>query len=183
MKHLTRRGAAALLLMALALGACSVANVETPDPAAVPSGPLASPADATGPIVELGGNVMEGLGWRSAIYPSGDAWCLQIETAAVTTADCGDLPAEGEAFGTYRSGTDVGGGVTAIEGLVNDEVVTVWVILESGARTPALMQSLAGAGIGGQAFVRLVPPGLTITHLQAVALNGEVLDTIELTAP
>lgn len=161
--------------------ACTLTPVETPDPAAIPTGPLPSPSDATGPVVELGSNVMEGRGWRYLIYPSGDGWCLMIETVGVSSAGCGDLlPAEGEVFGTWGTGTVLGGGVTAIDGIVSDDVATVWLILENGARAPAQMFPLDEAGLSGTAFLRLVPADVAVTHLQAVAMSGEILETIEL---
>jgi hypothetical protein len=175
----TRRLLAAGVLVICA--ACTLTPVETPDPAAIPTGPLPSPSDATGPVVELGSNVMEGRGWRYLIYPTGEDWCLMIETVGVSSAGCGDvLPAEGEVFGTWGSGTELGGGVTAIDGIVSDDVATVWLVLENGARAPAQMLPLDEAGLNGTAFLRLVPGDVVVTHLQAVAMSGEILETIEL---
>lgn len=173
--------AAILVAAALAVcAACTPTAVVTPDPAAIPTGPI-EPSDATGPVVILGSNVMEGRGWRSVIYPSGDGWCLMLDTSSVSAAECGDLvPGEDEVFGTWSADTDLGGGVTAIHGVVSDEVATVWLVLESGARAPAQMLPLDEAGLDGTAFLRLVPPGVVVTHLMAVAMSGEILDTIEL---
>ena len=42
------------------------------------------------------------------------------------------------------------------------------------------MMPLDEAGLSGSAFVGLVPDGRTITHLLAVAENGEILETYEL---
>jgi hypothetical protein len=172
------------VLVAVAIAGCNLASSETPDPAAIPDGPLeAQAAEATGPIVELGSNVMEGRGWRYAIYPSDDGWCVQLETTSVTAGECGDLlPAEGDVFGAVRSDTDLGGGITSIDGIVSDAVTTVWLILEGGGRAPAQMLSLEDAELGGLAFVRLVPQDVVVTHLQAVALSGEILETVEVSA-
>lgn len=169
-------------LLAIVLAACSLVSVATPDPATIPDGPLeAHGSDATGPVVELGTNVMEGRGWRYAIYPSTDGWCLQLETVTLTSTSCGDLlPGPEDAFGTYSTGGELGAGVTVVDGIVSDAVATVWLVLDGGGRAPAQMLSLEPAGQEGQAFLRLVPDSVTVTHLQAVAMSGEILDTIEL---
>jgi hypothetical protein len=96
---------------------------------------------------------------------------------------CGAVePAGDESFVRYEAGVEVRDEVTAIEGIVTDDVATVWLTLAGGARAPALLMSLEEADLAGQAFLRLVPPDVVVTHLQAVALSGEILETIELPA-
>ena len=171
------RRRAAPALVALALVACDVAIVETPDPAAIPSGTI-EPAgdDATGPVVELGSGTTGDVGWRYSIYPSGAAWCVQLETANAHSALCGDpLPDDGQAFGLVAENDG-----QVVEGTVNDETHTVWLVEERGGRVPATMMPLEDAGLEGKAFVGFVPEGMTLTHLQAVAPSGEVLETYEL---
>lgn len=177
-----RRGVAALALALAALTGCGVAQVETPDPAAVPDGPLeAHGAEATGPVVELGSGVSAGLGWRYAIYPSDDGWCTQLEMVDRTVSVCGDLLPTGEdAVGSVSQGDPLAGGVTAIEGIVTAETATVWLLVQDGRRMPATLMPLEGAGLDGGAFLAFLPPDVTLTYLLAVALNGEVLDTYEL---
>ena len=59
MKRSLRTLMPAMLVVLAGLAGCSVASVETPDPAAIPTGSLeAAVAAATGPIVELGSGVM-----------------------------------------------------------------------------------------------------------------------------
>ena len=175
-----RTHAAALLLVALA--GCGVTSVETPDPAAIPDGPLeAHGAPATGPVVELGSDVSAGLGWRYAIYPSDDGWCTQLEMGSAAAAGCGDiLPIGDEAFGSVGQGNAMADGVTPIEGIVTAETVTVWLLADDGRRMPVTLMSLEPAGLEGQAFLALVPADTTITHLLALAISGEVLETYEL---
>ena len=171
------------MALALALAACGVTSVETADPAAVPTGPLeAAAGDPSGPIVELGSGQSAGLGWRYAIYPSGDGWCTQLEMAEVTSGGCGDLlPAEGEAFGSVGRGEPLAGGVTPVDGIVSAEIHTVWIVDENTAmRIPATLMPLEDAGQEGQAFVGFAPPDLAPTHVQAVKENGDVLETYEL---
>ena len=169
-------------LVAVLVAACTVTSVETPDPAAVPDGPLdALVGDATGPVVELGSGTDAGLGWRYAIYPSEDGLCTQLETVEVTAGGCGDLlPAEGNAFGGVGRSETFTGGVTAVEGIVTDETVTVWLVNEGGFRMPAQLMPLDVASLEGQAFLAFVPPDVVISHVQAVAFSGEVLETYEL---
>jgi hypothetical protein len=169
-------------LVLIGITGCEVTRVETPDPAAIPDGPLeAMGDDATGPVVELGSGVIEGLGWRYAIYPSGDAWCTQLEMVEFTAASCGDIvPVDDAAFGGVGRGEALANGVTPIEGIVTAETLTVWLIADDGRRMPATPMSLAPAGLDGQAFLAFVPPDTTITHLQALAMSGEVLETYEL---
>ena len=173
---------AALALMLVAITGCTAVPVETRDPAAIPDGPLeAMGDDATGPVVELGSDVSEGLGWRYAIYPSGDDWCTQLEMVEFTAAGCGDiLPVDGAAFGSVGRGEHRSNGVTPIEGIVTAEIFTVSLIADDGRRMPATLMSLEPAGLEGQAFVVFVPPDTIITHLQALAMSGEVLETYEL---
>jgi hypothetical protein len=172
------RGLAAVLL----LTGCSVASVETPDPAAVPSGSIgAHAAPATGPIVEVGSDSTLGIGWRFSVYPSADGWCTQLETGIVTRAGCGEiLPEEGSAFGSVGTGDPLDGGVTVTEGIASAETVTVWLIAEDGRRSPATMLSLEEAELDAQAFVGFAPADVVVTHVMAVAFNGEVLETYEL---
>jgi hypothetical protein len=174
---------AAVAAFALALAGCAVTSVETPDPAAVPTGPLEAHAgEATGPIVELGSGQNVGLGWRYAIYPSGSEWCTQLEMVAVTVSGCGDLlPADDRAFGSVGVADDLMGGVTPIEGIVTAETHTVWIVDENTAmRIPATLMPLEEAGLEGQAFVVFAPPDLAPTHVQAVKENGDVLETYQL---
>jgi hypothetical protein len=175
-----RRAAVALALVAIT--GCTAVRVETPDPAAIPDGPLEAMAgDATGPVVELGSGVDAGLGWRYAIYPSGDDWCTQLEMIEFTAAGCGDiLPVDGAAFGGVGRGEPRANGVTPIDGIVTAEIFTVSLIADDGRRLPARLLSLGPAGLEGQAFVAFVPPDTTITHLQALAMSGEILQTYEL---
>jgi hypothetical protein len=179
----TVRRAAATLAAGTVMAACTPAIVATPealDPAAIPSGSIQPEgAPATGPIVELGSGRLIDRGWRYSTYPSEDGRCMQLELAGVTSTGCGDpLPAAGEVFGGIGHGEV--GGVTAIEGVAAEEVATVWIVLESGLRVPAALLPLDEAELDGSAFLALIPAGESVTHVQAVALNGEVLDTIDL---
>ena len=170
------------LALVLAIAGCAVTSVVTPDPAAVPDGPLeAVGGEATGPIVAVGGGQHAGLGWRYAIYPSGDEWCTQLELVELTAGGCGDLlPAEGKAFGSVGRGQVLSGGVTPIDGIVSAEAVTVSLVNEAGFRMAAQLMPLEEAGLEEQAFIAFVPPDVTFTHVQAIASTGEVLETYEL---
>jgi hypothetical protein len=179
-----RSGAAAAIVV-LAISGCTVTNVvEEPDPAAIPSGePAAQGAEATGPLTVVGSGRAVGLnlGWRYAVYESADGLCTQLEMAQTTSAACGSpLPAEGEHIG----GVSVGGvgddGITVVDGIVSDEVVTVWIVDEQQGRVPATIMPLEEAGLEGQAFVGFMPSDGTATHIQAVAVSGEILQTYEL---
>jgi hypothetical protein len=169
-------------LLAIA-SACSVTVVETPDPAAVPSGePVAVGADATGPVTELGSGQAFDLGWRYVIYESDEGWCTELQMVEVTSTGCGAdlLPPEGEHIGAAGAQAPLENGVTPIEGVVSNDIVTVWLIDEQRGRIPATMMPLEEAGLEGQAFIGFMPPDGTPTHIQAVARSGEVLGTYEL---
>jgi hypothetical protein len=181
MKANLRPTARAILVLLVGLAGCSVASVETPDPAAIPTASLEAhgPA-ATGPIVELGSDVTLEHGWRYGVYPSDEGWCTQLETGPATTTGCGEiLPEEGRAFGSVGSNDPAADGVTIVEGITTAETATVWLVVEGG-RVPATLMSLEPAGLEGQGFVGFAPPGITVTHVMAVAFNGEVLETYEL---
>ncbi len=164
----------------LALGGCAVAEVETPDPAEIPSASLQPMgAEPTGPIVELGSAVALGWGWRYSIYPSRDGWCTQLELAEVASTSCGPLLPEGDdVFGSIGSGEMAG--IQTIAGAVSADTATVWLIGEENVRAPAVLMSLEPAGLEHRAFVGFAPADIVLTHLQAIAANGAVLDTIDL---
>jgi len=78
-----RRPLAAVVALAALVVACSAPPVETPDPEDIPTGSLTSAGDLpTGPIVEVGSGVLQGIGWRYAIFPTAGAWCTQLETVS-----------------------------------------------------------------------------------------------------
>jgi hypothetical protein len=180
---LTLRAVAIVAALLVALTACDVASVETPDPAAVPSGePVAIGAEATGPVTLLGEGQASGLGWRYVMYESADGSCTELQLVEVTTTGCGPdlLPPEGDAFGTVNVGDPLANGVIPVDGIVSDEIFTVWVIEEqTGNRIPAPLFPLDDAGLEGQAFLGFVPDGMTPTHIQALARSGEILQTYE----
>jgi hypothetical protein len=174
----TRR-AAALAVVAASLLGCTDPPVASVDPAAVPSASLVARGEepATGPVVELGSGSTLGVGWRYSIYQSDGGWCRQLETASAARVGCGDpLPSGDAAFGGIGS-TESG----PWEGIVSAETATVWLVNgRTSARVPAQMLSLEDAGLEGQAFVGFAPEELEVTHLLAVAGNGEILETFEL---
>lgn len=173
--------AGATLLAAMA--ACDVARVETPDPAVIPSGePVAIGAEATGPVTELGSGETFDLGWRYVIYESAEGWCTELQMVEVNSTGCGPdlLPPEGEHMGAAGAQAPLENGVTPVEGVVSNEIVTVFIIDEQLGRVPATLMPLDDAGLEGQAFVGFMPPDGTPTHIQAVALSGEILATYEL---
>jgi hypothetical protein len=177
------RSARPALLAAVLLAACASVPSQTPNPEAIPSGSLeAQGGDATGPVVELGSGQQLGIGWRYAIYPVADGWCTQLETAAVTAGSCGDLLPSGDAaigtVGEVRSDSDT---VLAIEGVVSADAFTVWLIEDASQRRfPATLMPLEPAGLEATAFLGFPPDGMTVTHVQALARSGEVLETLEL---
>ena len=178
------RTSAALLLAltAMVAGCTTVTRVESPDPAAIPSGePVARGAAPTGPITVLDSDRVAGIGWRLLIYESAEGHCLQFETNELAETGCGVLvPAEGAVFGSVSAG-DPNAGLRPIHGLVSADIATVFLI--DGAtqeRVPAKLLPLDDAGLEGQAFIGFQPEGMTITHLQAVVLSGEIVETYEL---
>jgi hypothetical protein len=172
----------AMPLLIVALAACTAVPPASVDPAAIPSGSLPAPEGATGAVTELGTGVAQGIGWRYSVYPAGDSWCTQLETGSLLSAGCGDLLPQGDAaFGSVGKGELDPGGLTMVEGITSERVTTVWLIHEDGVtRFPATMMPLDDAGLDGNAFVGIPPAEMVVTHVMAVAGNGEVLDTYEL---
>jgi hypothetical protein len=176
------RRSAALLVATALLAACTAVRVETPDPGAIPGGsPVAQGPEATGPVVELASDRVSGIGWRYVAYQSADGLCTQFETVELAATGCGDLlPAEGSVFGGVGQSQDFGA-LRPIEGVVSSEVATVWLINEdTGARVPALLTPLDELDLDAKAFIGFAPDDITITHLQAVKISGEIVDTYEL---
>jgi hypothetical protein len=171
------------LAVAVIGSACTVATVETPDPAAVPSGePVAIGESATGPVTLVGDGQAIDLGWRSVIYESADGWCLELQLVEVTSTGCGPdpLPPDGDAFGSVSVGEPLSNGVTPVEGIVSPEIFTVFLVdAETLERQPAPLYPLEEAGLEGQAFVGFMPADGTVTHIQALAPSGEILQTYE----
>jgi hypothetical protein len=167
---------AGLGVAVLALAGCQIAQVETPDPAAIPSGSLEAEGPAPiGDIVELGSGSTVGIGWRAAIFESDDGWCLQLEMQAVTETGCGRLPPEeGAAFGLISHSGPI------VHGVASEETATVFLIIDSLGRVPATLMPLDDAGLEGHAFVGIAPADANVTHVMAVKLNGEILQTYEL---
>jgi hypothetical protein len=171
------------LAAAVALAGCTVTPVETLDPATIPSGePVAhGPDAASGEIVELGSGQTLGIGWRYLIYPSAEGECLQLETVEVITTECGDMLPNGDGgFGSVgRAGLESNPNI--ITGITSAETATVWLIAGGGTRVaPAILMPLEPAGLEGQAFVGFAPRDVTLTHVMALAISGEVLETYEL---
>jgi hypothetical protein len=166
----------ALGVAVLVLAGCQIVQVETPDPAAVPSGSLeATGSAAIGPIVELGSGSSEGIGWRAATFESAEGWCLQLEMQAVTESGCGQVPPEEDAaIGMVMQSGSI------VHGVASEETATVFLIIDSLGRVPATLMGLDDAGLDGQAFVGIAPADANVTHVMAVKLNGEILQTYEL---
>ena len=163
--------------------ACTVAEVETPDPAAIPSGePVAIGAEATGPVTELGSGQAFDLGWRYVIYESAEGWCTELQMAEISSIGCGAdlLPPEGEHIGAAGALEPLENGVTPVEGIVSNEIVSVWIIDQQLGRILAPLMPLEEAGLEGQAFLGFMPAEATPTHIQALAISGEILETHEL---
>ncbi|CAN5823785.1 hypothetical protein BH20CHL8_BH20CHL8_00990 [soil metagenome] len=176
-----RRLVAAAAVAALA-GCSGVAPDGTPG-ASPSSDPFLEPreTDATGPLVDLGAGESFETGWRYAIYPREAGWCTQLEVTGAVTSRCEDLlPSGDETFGSIGRETSDITGATVFDGVVTEDVATVWLVFGPTARIPATLMALEGAGPDGQAFVGVVPASQTLTHMQALALNGQVLETLDL---
>jgi len=165
------------------VSACDVAQVETQEPEVDLSGePTAIGGEPTGPVTALGSGVAFDQDWRYVIYESADGWCTELQMEEVTSTGCGPdaAPAEGEHLGSAGALEPLENGATPVEGVVSDEVVTVWIVDELVGRVPATLMPREDAGLTGQAFVGFMPPDGTPTHIQAVAISGEILATFEL---
>ena len=181
LRHLSPVAVGAILLVALA--ACTVARVEETDPAATPSGePVAQGGEPTGPVTLLGSGGPSELGWRYIIYESADGWCTELQMAERTSTGCGPdlLPQGGDSIGSAGALEPLESGITPVEGVVTNDIVTVWIVDEERGRVQAPLMPLDGAGLEGQAFLGFTPPDWTATHILALAMNGEILQTYEL---
>ena len=90
------------------------------------------------------------------------------------------LPPDGEYIGSAGALSPLEDGVTPVDGVVNNDIVTVMIIDEDKGRLPATLMPLDDAGLEGKAFIGFMPADGTPTHNQAVALSGEILQTFEL---
>ena len=181
LRHLSAVAVGAILLIALA--ACTVTRVEETNPAAIPSGePTALGGEPTGPVTLLGSGETFGLGWRYVIYESADGWCTELQMNERTSTSCGpDLEPQGDdTIGSAGALDPLESGITPVEGVVTDDIVTVWIIDEERGRIPATLMPLDDAGLEGQAFLGFMPADGTPTHIQALAMSGEILQTYEL---
>jgi hypothetical protein len=180
--RLFSRAIGGFVLSASVVGCTTVSRIDSPDPAAIPSGdPVAHGGGAIGPVTVLTSDRVAGIGWRLLIYESADGECLQFETTDLTESGCGDLLPTGDAtFGGVSAGApDVA--FRPIYGIVRAEVATVFLIdSETQERVPAMLVPLDEAGLEGQAFIGFQPEGWTITDLQALERSGEIVETYEL---
>lgn len=176
-----------LMAVALALAGCSVGET-TPAPtsAPIPAGdPFEEPQGdpASGPVVEVGDGSAFETPWRYAMYPADEGWCVQIDTGDAVDARCDDvLPAEGEVLGSIGVRTVEGTGATVVDVIAITEVATVWLVTGPAGRVPAVGMPPPDE-IDGQAWVGVLPGDLTLTHVQAVGFNGQVLETVDLRDP
>lgn len=160
------RSATAAVIMAGVLVAC---GAETPTPTATPAPSFTQVGD---------GSVLDST-WAYGVRTEGDEWCTRLEVGDASESRCGDLlPADDDAFGQL-SFAEFGDAQT-IEGFVTDEAATVW-LLGDGYRNPAVLVPLDEVGVDGvQGFVGFAAADVTLTHVMAVKLNGDVLQTVEL---
>jgi hypothetical protein len=170
----------------LAMAACAATPAGPTDPAAspTPTDPFLRPHgdEATGPVQEIGSGTAFDTDWRLGIYPIRGGWCTQLSVVGLVSARCGDLEpdADDAVFRSTATQTSEATGATVIDGIVSERVATVWLVAANQQRVPAVLLSLDDWEIDGQAFVGIMPPGLEVTHLQAVALNGAILETRDL---
>jgi hypothetical protein len=177
---------AVALALVMALAAC---GSTAPGPTELGASPTPAdaflrpqgPEEATGPVEELRSGTAFDTDWRLGIYPTADGWCIQLSVVGLVSARCGDPEPDADAvFRSVATQTSEATGATVVDGIVSEQVATVWLVAANQQRVPAMLASLEGQGIEGQAFVGLMPPGLEVTHLQAVALNGAILETVDL---
>jgi hypothetical protein len=176
------RASVIMLLVGAVVGGCAIASVEEADPARIPDGPLqAQGADATGPIVELGRGRSLGIGWRYAVYASGEGWCTQLELTSFSSSGCGDLvPPEGSAFGSVSTNGAPSEMVTPADGIVSADVAEVWLETSTGQRIRAMLMPLAEAGLEGSAFIGFAPAGSIVRTATAIGADGQELETFDL---
>ena len=181
LRHLSAVSVGAILLVALA--ACTVTRVEETDPAAVPSGePVAQGGEPTGPVTLLGSGGPSELGWRYIIYESADGWCTELQMAERTSTSCGPdlLPADGDSIGSAGALDPLESGITPVEGVVTNDIVTVWIVDEERGPSPGPAHAARRRRPGGPGLPRLHAAGRTPTHILALAMSGEILQTYEL---
>ena len=77
----------------------------------------------------------------------------------VNSTGCGAdlLPPEGEHIGAAGARNPLESGVTPVDGVVSNEIFTVWIIDEQRGRIPATLMPLEEAGLTGQAFLGFMP--------------------------
>lgn len=171
---------AAVLMVVVTLSA-SLAGCGPAEPDE--TGQPTATAEPTPELVEVGaGSVLESE-WSYAVGTQDDGTCTRLAVSGTTSTRCGDLlPPPDVAFGEVGRGPAEYDDAHVVDGFVTDEALTVWLIGDGGQyRIPAVMMPLDGVGIeGAQAYVGFARADVTLTHLQAVALNGDVLQTVEL---
>ena len=169
-----RRFLGPAMMVALGLAGCDDA---APDATLTPS-PSPTPE-----LTEVGGGPVLESDWSYAVGTDDGEVCTRLEVAGATSTRCGELlPGADAVVGELGYGPDGYDEAHVVEGFIRDEVVTVWLIGAGGQyRIPAVVMSIDEAGIeDGRAFVGFARADVELTHLQAVAVNGDVLQTIEL---
>jgi hypothetical protein len=165
-----------LLLAALMAGCGPAAPAGSTPP---PDGSVT----ATPELTEVGDGTVLESDWRYSVGEEDGSWCARLDVAEASSSRCGDLlPVDGRAFGELGRGPGEYTEAQVVEGFVSADTVTVWLIGDRGQyRIPAVLMPLDDAGLEDvQAYVGFALADVTLTHLQAVALNGDVLETVEL---
>ena len=161
-----------MLLATLVLAGCSFLNPQPGQDPAVPG--MDEDTAPLGPVVEVGrGQTVRGE-FRYLVWESRLGTCTRVEFAD------GDGPMS--CGGTLRSLQSVelssfGGGTGGwdVEGRARDEVAEVWLDVETGARVPVPLLSLARAGLDGQVFYTAVAEEMRPVRLVALDADGEVI--------
>jgi hypothetical protein len=159
--------------LGLLLAGCGLAGLGQPAiDEAVPGMP-----EPIGPIVEVGDGDANGVGWRYSVYESRDGTCTRLEfDDGIRGESCGPglgLLAGDRSMGVSGVGTGTGQ-ATHVDGFASDEVAAVWLETDAG-RVRATLMPLAAAGLEGQAFLAVVPPGQRVGDAVALDAVGEEL--------
>ena len=176
-------GGAALLGCGLFAGpdiALPIANLDLePKPGHVEV-PMIEPQ---GPPVVIASGEVSGEAFTLTVYPTEGGLCMSLAAPTHRGGGCGPGPGDGlpefERFGMI-SQADVESGISEVDGLVDPDVATVWVVTGDGQRANAVLIPLDIDGMGAAVFLVFLPEGAHAVAVVAADASGQVLEEFPL---
>jgi hypothetical protein len=170
------RASAAGTFATLMLAACGL----LPPPVA-PNRDLEPVPD--GLVLEPARGATAGVDWAFGVYRWDENVCFYtVADGLIQGPGCGPMPGVGS-FGPFDSGGDLAGGWTYVGGIAAPRVVTVRLILRTGAQIDVSATPIDDVGLDAAAFFVPLEPGVEAVRLVALDAQAVELDHFDVVVP